>query len=299
MKKLPVIYDMESNDPDDAFTLCLLASHPAVKLKAITISPGSPHQVGLVRHLLDRLDHETTPIGVYKPDYEKVCVSGFHYKWLGKIGTDKYDGLGGEILDAFTSNPDLVIITGGPLGNVENLLKIDEKFGLGKPSFRLNKMVIQGGFAGDSIVPPEYRLEKFAGKETCPTFNFNANINAAKAVLASKVFKKRFLVSKNVCHGLAYDEDLHKYVGEFKNNYPGLSLIHQGMGIYLKKKPKGKLFHDPLAACVAINQNICEFKQVEIYRQKGEWGSKLSNNSNTFISINVNRELFKETLVAK
>jgi inosine-uridine nucleoside N-ribohydrolase len=47
---LDVVLDMETGDPDDFLTLLLLAGHPAVNLRAVTITPGSPAQVGVVRH---------------------------------------------------------------------------------------------------------------------------------------------------------------------------------------------------------------------------------------------------------
>lgn len=285
---IKVIYDMETNDPDDAFTLCLLASHPRIDLKAITITPGSPYQVGIVKHILKKLENDI-PVGVYKPDYHKNCVSYFHYKWLGEIGPAKHDGKGCDVLKDIWE-PDVIPITGGPLGNLQDFLKY-------KPKFKT--MVIQGGFAGDNIVPSEYRLDKFAGKIICPTFNFNANINAAKDVLAYNDVERRFLVSKNVCHGVCYDQELHEQVGKNKDSYPGLSMIYKGMEIYLNKKPTGKLFHDLLAACVAIDKDICNFKEVEIYREKGQWGSRLKDNSKTFISISVDKDKFKKTLIAK
>ncbi|MFB2980068.1 hypothetical protein [Microseira sp. BLCC-F43] len=43
---------METGDPDDFLTLLLLLGHPAVNLKAVTITPGSPQQIGLVRKAL-------------------------------------------------------------------------------------------------------------------------------------------------------------------------------------------------------------------------------------------------------
>lgn len=73
-------------------------------------------------------------------------------------------------------------------------------------------------------------------------------------------------------------------------------MMYAGMEHYLQKRG-GKAFHDPLAACVAIDPTICEFREVEIYTQKGEWGSRLKDNTNTFISIAVNKERFEEVLV--
>lgn len=45
-----------------------------------------------------------------------------------------------------------------------------------------------------------------------------------------------------------------------------LTLIHNAMTDYLKRKPDGKKLHDPLALATSINPKICKFAQVEIYK---------------------------------
>ena len=47
-----VVWDMETGDPDDFLTLLLLLGHPQVNLKAVTVTPGTREQVGLVRQAL-------------------------------------------------------------------------------------------------------------------------------------------------------------------------------------------------------------------------------------------------------
>lgn len=43
-KKIDVIWDMETADPDDFITLLLLLGHPLVNLKAVTVTPGTKDQ---------------------------------------------------------------------------------------------------------------------------------------------------------------------------------------------------------------------------------------------------------------
>jgi hypothetical protein len=45
--KLNVIYDMETNDPDDFFALCFLLSHPRSVLRGVTLYPGIFLQISL------------------------------------------------------------------------------------------------------------------------------------------------------------------------------------------------------------------------------------------------------------
>ena len=52
---IDMVFDMETQDPDDFLCLLFLASHPRVRLKAVTLVPGSQEQVGLVRWALERL----------------------------------------------------------------------------------------------------------------------------------------------------------------------------------------------------------------------------------------------------
>jgi inosine-uridine nucleoside N-ribohydrolase len=69
-----------------------------------------------------------------------------------------------------------------------------------------------------------------------------------------------------------------------------------------KVKRPNKAMHDPLAVCAALNPDIIETVQVELYRVvKGSaWGSKPSTNSSTFISIALkDPELFMQTFCCK
>lgn len=288
MNKINISWDMETADPDDIFTLCLLATHPKVNLQSVTVHPGSNSQIGVVKFILNKLGINI-PVGSAKPNYPKECVSQFHYNWLGKIAPESPDDSAINILNSIC-DINTTIVTGAALTNIYDFLNANQLI-------KLKKIVIQGGFAGDSVVPEEYRLEKFKGKEICPTFNLNGNIPAAKFVIESNNFISKNFVSKNVCHGIVYDNEMHERIKPYRNNNAGLNLIVEGMSFYLNKKKDGKAFHDPLAACVAISEDCCEFKEVEIYREQGQWGSRLKNDTNTFISIKCNRDKFEKVLV--
>jgi pyrimidine-specific ribonucleoside hydrolase len=95
----------------------------------------------------------------------------------------------------------------------------------------------------------------------------NADIKAALHVIETDQIESKIFISKNVCHGVIYDKTMHQRVKQYKDNNPGLNLLVDGMECYLNKK-SCKAFHDPLAACVAIEPDICKFEKVEIYREK-------------------------------
>jgi len=281
---------METADPDDIFTLCMLSTHDKVNLVAVTVTPGTKHQIGVVKHILSKVQKHI-PVGSKNKDHDKECVSAFHFNWLGKIPPAEPDGTGNEILyNALQEYPDLTIVCGAALGNIGALLRKNE-------DAVISKIVVQGGFAGDNIMPPELVLEKFKGKITCPTFNLNGDVESALKVLSSDKILQRIFVSKNVCHGVVYDTAMHDFMVNHKGKNLGLDLLIDGMSFYLKKKPGGKAFHDPLAACVAINKDVCKFESVELYRHKGEWGSRRSETPNAEISIQVDMEVFRQTIV--
>jgi inosine-uridine nucleoside N-ribohydrolase len=287
---IDIVFDMETSDPDDVLTLCMLSHHPKVNLRAVTVTPGSRHQIGLVKHILKLLDKDI-PVGSKNINHPKECVSAFHYKWLGEIPPAEADGIGADILrSAQYGATDFKIVCGASLGNLSAYL---DRYTL------IPEAVIQGGFAGDNIVPPELVLEKFKGRITCPTFNLNGDVNAALHVLSSEKILQRTFVSKNVCHGVVYDQAMHDFMLPRRNNNPGLNLMVEGMTHYLNKNKDGKAFHDPLAACVAIDSSICQFEAVELYRLKGEWGSRLSNTPNAKISISVDMDKFRKVIVGE
>ncbi len=340
-KKIAVVLDMETNDPDDYLSLLLLLGHPYVHLKAVTITPGSRHQFALVKRTLALFGRDI-PIGLYHVAHPKTCVSPWHEQAFGKIvlpdelleninsGNLPNIPTGAEVL-LQNCDENTILITGAPLKNLGVALDF--------PDFKLGTLVAQGGFAGEGVVPAGKQLEKFKGKITCPTFNLNGDIPSVFKALASNNIQKRYFVSKNVCHGIFYGEIMHNLVHEhidflkdqtietstFENKNPqlfSLEMIKKGMDYYLKNKqikpndltqkpiensetensektsfPKdiwGKNLHDPLACCCAINLNVGEWAEVEIYREKGEWGAKIASDTNTWIITDYHHTKFLE-----
>jgi pyrimidine-specific ribonucleoside hydrolase len=277
---------MATGDPDDVFALCFVISHPGINLKAVTVSPGTAEQVGLIYHILSQSKYSGIPIGSQRPDYNANCVVPFYYQWLGSFQPRHADDLGYRILNHFIMNtPDIQILTGAHFKNFERL----------DTELSLSRWVAQGGFAGSNIVPHEWQYHTFAYRETCPSSNFS-DFRQVRKLLDNKNFIEKCIVSKNVTHKAVYDVGLHARMEPLKNSCIGLNLIYSGMDLYLKKKPYGKKFHDPLAACVVVNPDICTFEEVELFKKNKEWGAKKQIGTNTFISINLDHEAFFKTL---
>lgn len=285
-ERRPVVYETETGDPDDMFAIAYIVSRPEWELVGLTVNPGSKQQVQTMQALCNEL--QISPlIGSYDVKHPTARASGI---WLQMVEDSLKncsgiaDGSGDEVysrlLDQYGS--ELLIISGAPMNCMGHFF---EKH----PDAEIDLWVAQGGFAGDNIVAPEFRLQKFQGMTECPTFNFGG-CKYSLDLLANQNIKKKILVSKNVCHGVIFNRDvLNMY--EYKGNR-GLDFIAKGMGIYLRKKSSGKKFHDPLACVVALCENLgmdqlLRFEQVEMYRERGKFGCVRSNTTNTFISTNM------------
>lgn len=315
-----ILFDMETNDIDDFLTLCYLASHKEVNLLGVTLNPGSPEQVGIVKWVIKK-NKLNTRIGVPDTKFLNIkslaknnnIVSPLHYKIVGE---NEYSLLNKQsstarspvsrqvslarsleaeevcflINDILTKEPDTILLTGAPLVNISKTLN---KY----PNLIINKWYCQGGFAGTNIIDKKYELEKFKGKILCRTFNLNVSPNDSLNVVNSKQIKEKIFISKNVCHGLFYDNDLHYKLNIAKKDDIGLNIIFETMKHYIEKKHKNKLIHDLLACTNIFNDKICEFKEVELYYLNGMWGSKLSKTPNIKISVSLNKNEFEKTFL--
>ena len=58
-----IVYDMETNDLDDVLALILLLTNPYVNLKAITINPGDPNQMGFIQFIATQFGRSDIPMG--------------------------------------------------------------------------------------------------------------------------------------------------------------------------------------------------------------------------------------------
>lgn len=286
IKKMNVLLDMETGDPDDVMTLCFLLEHSRVNLRAVTVMPGTDEQIGLVKFILKEAGLDI-PVGSSNPGYDKKCVSPFYYKWFPKSKPMQPDDEGCQvIMNCLKDYPDLVLLTGAPLKNFRGV-EFEQP---------VERWVAQGGFAGDNVVPPHLRLEKFIGRITCPTYNFNGDPKTALKLLDAHQIKQRHLVSKNVCHGVIYNAEMHEQFLPFRDKTIGLNFMCKGMELYLRRHPGGKKFHDPLAAAVMIEPLTCEFMPVKLFRSKGEWGSNYVEDSNTLISVEADEEMMVAVL---
>jgi inosine-uridine nucleoside N-ribohydrolase len=256
--------------------------------------PGTPEQIGLVQNAIKNWFGRDIPVGAHNFASEKQAVSGWHSAAYGKItpATEAYPAVD-LILEQ--SDADTVILTGGPPKNLSGSLK---RAGEQGRKLELKKAVVQGGFAGEGVVPPELQMEKFRGLASCPSFNLNGDPKGTLQILAHDGFGRRYFVSKNVCHRLVYDNEIHELVGARKDRNKALNYIWQGMDFYLRENALGKIMHDILAAVCAIEPDVASWAEIELYREKGGWGSRLAPGTNTFITVDYDHQKFLDVFLA-
>ncbi len=282
-----VIYDMETKDPDDLLTLLWLIGNPSVELRAVTITPGTPDQVRFVKHVLSEFGL-TIPVGSFNYDHPKPGLADWYKAQFPEYTkTTKERPETGDVLIARISDENTIIITGGPLNNLAKTLQEH-------PEFKAEKLVIQGGFAGEGVIPREMQLEKFAGKTTCESFNLNSDPAAALTVISSEKIPK-FFVSKNVCHDVKYTPAFHEKLKDGQEHPSALKKLFSIMENYLSKKPAGKLLHDPLTASCAIEPEIGSWEKIILYQSGNEWGSTKTDSGNTWIITSYKPEIFLGT----
>lgn len=301
--------EMETSDPDDFLTLCFLLDHPQVDLLGVTLVPGTEDQVALVEWALAQTGKEHVPIGVWKPyspqgfvTRTRGSVSAWHYKVYGddipktpstRIVTDQGVGAyeGSWLIERMMRRrPDATML----IGAAPKSFSLLSHPGRLEPFPPVARWVQQGGFAGDSIVPPEHRLPKFAGMETCPSFNLNGDPRGVLRLLEKPEIARRRFVSKNVCHGVLFDAALEAAIQPADR--PGHHLFLQGAKAYLAQHGHGKALHDTVAAAVVLDESVCTFVEVEIYRAGGGWGARPKPGSPTSISVAIDREKFAAIL---
>lgn len=289
---LDLVFDMETNDPDDLFTLLILAGHPRVNLRAVTVIPGGADQIGLVRHMLGLFGLDI-PVGARNLTPDGPKVSQWYYDVYGPIAPSHQAAPADEVLAACCDSS-TTLLTGGPLKNLASAIRRTPE----NPStpLRIGRWVAQGGFAGEGVVPAAKQLKKFRGLRTCATHNLGVDPKSALIALSYPEIEARYFVAKNVCHRVVYDRAMHDLFAGLKDKHQSFALVWQGMEAYLSQNPAGKKFHDPLAACCAIDPQIGSWAEVELYREGGEWGARLSPGSKTWISVDYDHAKFIQVM---
>ncbi len=296
-----LIFEMETSDPDDFLTLLWLADHPDVELLGVLVTPGSRDQCQLVRWGLDQCGRHDVPIGSFRgnawwdsDDGAKPRVSRFHYRHFGESIRAYDPGMvvhGPPICASLLQGqPDVTVLVGAPPKHVGAVL-------VSRPDVLVSRVVQQGGFAGDNLVAAP--LEKFRGRLTCSSFNLTGAWQETMTLLNATQVQRRLFVSKNVCHGVVWSRamgaELATLHGE-SSPRAGRRMMIEALDAHLNERGTGKAMHDLVAAACALDEQVCRFSEVEIYRERGEWGARDASGTNTFISVDVDTARLLRTL---
>lgn len=169
-----------------------------------------------------------------------------------------------------------IVFIGGALTTVAKFIKKNH----------LKTLVMNGGFVGSNIVPPESQLSKFKGKKFVRTFNFNIDINSTDAVLKSENIDNIILVGKNVCHN-----KLNTKLGFWKSG-----IVKDILDEYHVNDTK--LQHDVLACHEGLailglidEAPLCVYKTVYPINQSGlngnmtQWGSSETKGKSPYRAV--------------
>lgn len=173
---------METGEPDDLITLCMLLNNPLVELRGITCYEGSPIPVGGL--------NSPTPESL-SPYYKNVVG-----QWQNALATQTPSEVFEEI---FAKYPDTTVITGAPLTNVADVINTLDIF--------LPQVITQGGYIGALATNP---LNKFKGKTEIRTYNLSQDPKAFKDIFNSDKVLNITYVTKDLCHGFMYTLEIHK-----------------------------------------------------------------------------------------
>lgn len=291
----PLIVETDlGGDPDDLFALLWLFSL-GIDIPAIVISPGYKHQCALARFIVSTLDKKTH-IGSARPGERKGELSGF-YKILlqhhGRALEDESDGPGGEIiLKALQEHFECAFLGIGPLSNLR------QAWDCNNPVLRkgIVRATMQGGFLPYSLYRPSVTLSKFEGKNSVPTFNLNGDLKGADIFVNGLTCSRRF-VSKNVCHTIVYDRNVHEFMVNIETANPAHQLLIEALDLYMQRH-KEKKFHDPLAAACHLFPEIATWYNGVPQYSGGGWTVLPAETDKVQIIADVDRDRFWDVMLA-
>jgi pyrimidine-specific ribonucleoside hydrolase len=273
-------------DADDFFVILYLIS-AGVDIKGIILSPGYKDQVAIARFICNATG-VSIPIGSARPESPKTAERGFHHKIMDKCGypnkLEEADFSGEELMmNVMREHPDCEFFGCGPLMSMGKFLGAYPD--IAKPK----KATMQGGFLSYNYHKPAILVDRFVGKETCPSFNMNGNKDGVLRFIDADIPDRRF-VGKNVCHSLVYNNEVHQKVLATTTMNKAHELFKRSMTMFLATHGEKK-FHDPFAAACHLHPEIATWVAGKPYCLKGEWGVKVGiKNSN--VAADVNREEF-------
>ncbi len=280
-------------DIDDFITLLFALDNEEAEIKYVSIDSPSIEEIHLLANTLRK--HKSNVKIVITGNITQYEDGNIHDSLLELAKKKEFDKFNkNEIIPLkeaieLASNEELQSLTYFTGGSLLTLAEIIKK----EPNI---KAFIQGGYAGNNIVPEEIALKKFKKRDTVPSWNLNLNLDATLSVINNKEADLHF-ISKNVCHAsMISSEDTQNYSGQ------NIDILSKYFADDYNKKFKAKAMHDVLAFMTIFDneENIVQFKKVDLLSipasENGfsKWKSVINEDSNLSISVSFNYELFKK-----
>lgn len=216
------------HDPDDIIALSYLISRGDYVPSVVFINPGFSEQALIV-------DSIYRQFGLDRPTIYRSAIPTKVYQKSKAL--DEIISLGED--DSIELCPYAPI-------ECATALVIGPPKGL---NIKCNKMVFQGGYSPNSVVP----LEKFSGQMSAPSFNPNGARRDFLYLRDTDLINKRYYVGKNVCHGFRKVQVPSKMVNGFP---PAIKRYYDGLS-------PDKAMHDLLAAMMMIYPENGVWEQAE------------------------------------
>jgi hypothetical protein len=254
----PLVMETDiGHDADDVFALLYFLGLEA-PLKAVCVSPGDHYQVAIVKAFLKRF-HVDAPVLTPKARVSKDSEpNGFHSFVIHQAGGSALTAAPDGHEDELPKEPVDVFICGP--AKMAHLLDAQH-------------ITFQGGFVPYSQHRPTKVLDKFEGKEFCPTFNLGGTKPGVWGPLIERKVPHLW-VGKNQCHTIVYTPEVHaKHCPKPSAHEPEALRLHR---LFVEKyigEKGAKAWHDPLAATLKYNDDIGIWKKLKPVRQKGEWSA--------------------------
>lgn len=290
MRKTEYWLDLELREDIDDYLTLVYALEQGLDVKTVSIHNPSVNELRLLSYTL-RLFKSDADIVLSGHITEYPADKDIHHSLQGYaklVPTPEPTPLSAKIWamtepdDGSNNTGTPTVFCGGSLYTLSKLL-----------IFTPNKQwlsIIQGGYAGPSIVGEENVLKKFRGREQVPTWNLNLDMASTLDVMKAGNLTASF-VSKNICHDAWVKSsdvsDVDGVFGRTLNNY------------FSGNKSDSKCMHDLLALMAAEESGLVRFLPVTLDHISGDrpkWFSTLDAQSKKQISVSFDKERFSSLI---
>jgi inosine-uridine nucleoside N-ribohydrolase len=289
-KKTKIWLDLELREDIDDYITLIFALENNLNITEISIHNPSINELTILNKTLKDFNKEipviiSGDITVYAANKDIHRSLELNIKNISPIDVNNLTQFRISKLDDYLPNVDMqdkIVFCGGSLFTLQQILKNNQETNI--------DTYIQGGYAGEAVVGAENVLKKFKKRDKVPTWNLNLDLEATDLVMAATNVRCHF-ISKNVCHASWLDvDDLNSNDNQFNK------VLKE---YFAHNKHSSKCMHDLVAFLTIFNDELVQFKTVDLVRtddERAKWHSELNESSNKQISCSLNFKLFQDVI---